>query len=170
MKPPDQWIDDLPKRNARYPGNFDALADKYDKLIADKKPQWIDNGQCARLPQVLTDVGYTGRWHPGPRVVDLDYLLPGTVIANFKMVNGIPKFPNESGWHAGLFDKFWQGARLANGLPCVFSMLDQWYGPKSKKPAGRRGVAILTPEFIQAQPDMNSPANRADDFYVVVVP
>jgi hypothetical protein len=165
-----ETFDNLHKRNARYPGDYKALADKYDKLLANDKPQWFDNGQCARLPQLLTDVGYTGRWQPGPRVVDLSYLLPGTVIANFSTVNGNSIFPNQHGWHAGLFDRFWRGAKLANGLPCEFSMFDQWKGPKSSKGAGRRGVAILTPEFIRAHPDFNTPSNRADDFYVVVVP
>jgi hypothetical protein len=164
------FMENLPGRNARYPGNYEALADKYDKLIADNKPEWLDNGQCARLPQVLTDVGYTGRWQPGPRVVDLDYLLPGTVIANFKLVDGKPRFPNQHGWHAGLFDRFWHGAKMVNGLPCEFSMFDQWKGPNSQKPAGRRGVAILTAGFINSHPEYNTASNRADDFYVVVVP
>lgn len=159
-------FDNLHKRNARYLGDYEALADKYDKYLADNNAQWFDNGECARLPQVLTDVGYTGRWQPGPRVIDLEYLLPGTVIANFKTVNGKPVFPNQHGWHAALFDRFWRGAKLANGLPCEFSMFDQW----KSKGAGRRGVAILTPAFIKAHPDINTPSNRADDFYVVVVP
>lgn len=163
-------IDDLAKRNARYMGNFEELADKYDKLVLENKPEWFDNGQCARLPQVLTDVGYTGRWQPGPRVIDLDYLLPGTVIANFKIVNGKPKFPNEHGYHAALFDRFWRGAKMVNGLPCEFSMFDQWKGPGGSKGASRRGVAILSTEFRKANPRFDTPSNRADEFYVVVVP
>lgn len=161
--------DDLPKRNARYAGNFEELADKYDKLLEQGKGEWFDNGECARLPQVLTDVGWTGRWQPGPRVIDLDYLLPGTVIANFKFVQGKPKFPNQHGWHAGLFDRFWRGAKMVNGMPCEFSMFDQWSGAK-RKAAGRRGVATLTPEFKNAHPEVDLPSNRADEFYVVVVP
>jgi hypothetical protein len=161
--------DGLPKRNARYVGNFEELADRYDELLEQGKGEWIDNGECARLPQVLTDVGWTGRWQPGPRVVDLDYLLPGTVIANFKLVNGKPKFPNQHGWHAGLFDRFWRGAKMVNGMPCEFSMFDQWNGTR-RKAAGRRGVAMLTPEFKKAHPEVDVPSNRADEFYVVVVP
>ena len=163
------FIDSLPKRNAIYPGDFDKLADKYDLLIKQGKGEWVDNGQCARLPQVLTNVGYTGRWTPGPRVIDFAYLDPGTVIANFKIVNGKPIFPNENGWHAGLFDRFWHGAKMEGGLPCVFSMFDQWVG-ESRKPAGRRGVSILTPDYKRAYPQKAVPSNMADEFYVVVVP
>jgi hypothetical protein len=139
-------IDDLVKRNARYMGDYEALADKYDKLLAENKPE------------------------PGPRVIDLDYLLPGTVIANFKMVNGKPKFPNEHGYHAALFDRFWRGAKLVNGLPCEFSMFDQWKGAGGAKGASRRGVGILSEEFRKANPRFDTPSNRADEFYVVVVP
>lgn len=162
-------IDDLPKRYAIYPGDLDKLADKHDLLIEQNRGEWIDNGECARLPQVLTDVGYTGRWHRGPRVIDLAYLNPGTVIANFKIVDGNPKFPNENGWHAGLFDRFLHGAKLANGQPGTFSMFDQWKGA-APKPAGRRSVSILSPEYKKTHPRIAVPSNMADEFYVVVVP
>jgi hypothetical protein len=164
---PDQWIDDLPKRNVICQRNFEELADRHDLLIKKGKGEYLGRDkECAALPQFLTDVGYTGRWQPGPRVIDLTYLIPGTVIANFKTVNGKPKFPNKSGWHVGLFDKFWHGAIMVNGLPCEFSMFDQYDG----KPAGRRGVAILTPEWKKANPRWATPSNDASEFYVVVVP
>lgn len=165
-------VDGLPKRNITYQGtfqglDFDALADKYDQLRQSGQGEYLGRDQeCAALPQFLTDVGYTGRWQPGPRVIDLDFLPPGTVIANFKTVAGKPKFPNQSGWHAALFDRFWRGARMVNGLPCEFSMFDQFHG----KPAGRRGVAILTPEWKKANPLYGTPSNDASEFYVVVVP
>jgi hypothetical protein len=165
-------IDDLPKRNSIYQGtfqglHFDELADKFDKLRKDGDGEYIGrNHECAALPQFLTAVGYTGRWHPGPRVIDLDFLLPGTVIANFKLVDGRLKYPNQHGWHVGLFDKFWRGAMMVNGLPCEFSMFDQYAG----KPASRRGVAILTPEWKKAHPDKATPANDASEYFVVVTP
>lgn len=126
----------------------------------------LGGGECARLPQVLTDVGWTGRWQRGPRVLDSPHLLPGTVIANFKLVNGKWKYPNEHGFHAGLFVKFARRAMMSNGMPCEFTMLDQWQG---KRP-GERGMAILTDWFKKRRPDLDTPSNRADEFYVVLVP
>lgn len=126
----------------------------------------LANGQCARLPQELTNVGHTSRWQRGPRVLDTPNILPGTVIANFKMVDGKLKFPNEEGWHAGLFHRF-EGRRvMTNGLPCEFSMIDQWVG----KAPGARGIAIFPDWFKKAHPDKYVPSNRADEFYVVLVP
>lgn len=125
-------IDQLPKRNVIYQSthlglHFDDLADKYDLLRAKGAGAYLGRDQeCAALPQFLTDVGYTGRWYPGPRVIDLAFLLPGTVIANFKLDNGQLKFPNQKGWHVGLFDKFWHGATMVNGLPCVRHVRPIW--------------------------------------------
>jgi hypothetical protein len=168
MKRADQWLDDLPKRNAIYQGDLEELKEKYALIAKAKGFPYVDKGECARLPQVLTDVGYTGRWRPGPRVIDLHFLLPGTVIANFKIVNGKPKYPNEHGYHAALFQKFENGALMENGLPCAFSMIDQWVGKRGG--VGARGVAVLTPVYIKAHPMTATPSNNASEFYVVVVP
>jgi hypothetical protein len=170
---PDKWIDDLAKRNARYSGDFDALVEKYELLTKNPRTRSqavIANGECARLPQELTDVGWTGRWRRGPRVLDLAFLLPGTVIANFKLVDGDWKFPNEHGYHAGLFDRFQNGKVLAYGLPCEFTIFDQYNGERGPKPAGLRPMSILPDWYKQQYPRYNTPSNRADDFYVVVVP
>jgi hypothetical protein len=161
--------DQLHKRNVIYQGDLEELKEKYALLA--KQPggyPYIDNGECARLPQVLTDVGYTGRWQPGPRVIDLTYLLPGTVIANFKFVNGVAKYPNQHGYHAALFQRFERGVVMSNGMPCAFSMIDQWVGKLGG--VGARGVAVLTPEYIKAHPATATPSNNAAEFYVVVVP
>ncbi|HEV7817330.1 MAG TPA: BPSL0067 family protein [Janthinobacterium sp.] len=145
-----------------YQGDLTALLKKWK----DEGKQKLANGECARLPQELTDVGWTGRWQRGARVLDSPHLLPGTVIANFKIVNGRPKFPNEHGYHAGLFQRF-EGRRvMSNGLPCEFSMIDQWVG----RAPGERGVAILPPWFKKANSVHDTPSNRADEFYVVMVP
>jgi hypothetical protein len=81
--------------------HFDELADRFDKLSKDGVGEFLGpNHKCVALPQFLTDVGYTGRWQPGPRVIDLD-LLPSAVISNFKLVDGRPKFPNQHGGHVG---------------------------------------------------------------------
>ena len=145
-----------------YQGNLQALL----KQWKDEKIQKLANGECARLPQELTHVGHTRRWQRGARVLDSPHLLPGTVIANFKMVNGKWKYPNQKGYHAGLFHKF-EGRRvMSNGLPCEFSMIDQWV----KKAPGERGIAILPDWFKKKYPSMYEASNRADEFYVVLVP
>lgn len=145
-----------------YQGDLAALLKKWK----DEGTKKLANGQCARLPQELTDVGHTSRWQRGPRVLDSPHLLAGTVIANFKLVNGKYVFPNETGWHAGLFHRF-EGRRImTSGLPCEFSMVDQWVG---KKP-GERGMAILPAWFKKKNPRFDEPSNRADEFYVVLVP
>lgn len=146
-------------RNVIYQGDLDEL----EREWAGK---YIANGECARLPQALTDVGHTSRWQPGPRVVDLAYLNPGTVIANFVFERGRARYPNKSGWHAGLFRRFEPGVVMANGLPCRFSMIDQFPG----KHVRARGMASLTPAYKEAHPHHATPANNADEFYVVVVP
>ncbi|TFW30522.1 BPSL0067 family protein [Massilia horti] len=146
-------------RNVIYQGDLEELKEKWAN-------QYIDNGQCARLPQVLTDVGYTGRWLPGPRVVDLAFLLPGTVIANFKLVNGYLKYPNEHNYHAGLFQRYEYGRVMSNGEPCHFSMIDQWVNKRGG--VGERGLAAYTPE--EAKRRRKAPSDNASEFYVVVVP
>lgn len=145
-----------------YQGDLTALLTETD----NKSIPALGGGECARLPQVLTDVGWTGRWQRGPRVLDSPHLLPGTVIANFKLVNGQWKYPNEKHYHAGLFVKFAQRALMTNGMPCEFTMFDQW----AHKLPGERGMAILPDWFKKKRPDMDSPSNRADEFYVVLVP
>lgn len=173
MKRPDQWIDDLAKRSARYPGDFDALVAKYELLAKNPKTRSqavIATGECARLPQALTDVGHTSRWRRGPRVLDLAFLLPGTVIANFKLIEGQWRYPNEHGYHAGLFDQFQYGKVLAYGLPCEFTIFDQYNGERGPKPAGLRPISILPDWYKKQYPRYDTPSNRADDFYVVAVP
>jgi hypothetical protein len=145
-----------------YQGDLQALLDEADKGNIGE----IANGQCARLPQELTNVGWTGRWQRGPRVLDSRNLVPGTVIANFKLVDGKWKFPNEHGYHAGLFIRFARRAIMVNGMPCEFTMFDQWVG---KRP-GERGMAILPEPFRKKRPDLSTPSNMADEFYVVLVP
>jgi hypothetical protein len=145
-----------------YQGDLLALLNETD----DHPIGQLGGGECARLPQVLTDVGWTGRWQRGPRVFDSPHLLPGTVIANFKLVDGKWKYPNQHGYHAGLFVKFCHRAMMSNGMPCEFTIFDQW---TSKRP-GERGMAILTSSFKKANPWADTPSNRADEFYVVLVP
>ncbi len=145
-----------------YRGDLDALLAKWK----EENILRIANGQCARLPQVLVpEVGHTSGWIRGPRVLDSRDLLPGTVIANFKLVDGRWRYPNQEGWHAGLFRRF-EGRRvMSNGLPCEFSMIDQWVD----KAPGERGMAILPDWFKKKLPKYDKPSNRADEFHVVLV-
>jgi hypothetical protein len=147
-------------RNVIYQGDL-------EELKVDWTGRFIADGECARLPQELTDVGWTGRWLPGPRVVDLAFLLPGTVIANFKFVDGQWKYPNQHGYHAGLFQRYEYGRVMSNGKPAVFSMIDQWRGDRPKA-VGERGLTAYTPE--QAKQERREPSDNANEFYVVVVP
>jgi hypothetical protein len=133
-----------------------------DSLLATGAPTSYMDGECAKLPQALTDVGWTGKWQPGPRVVDLAYLNPGTVIANFKLVNGKIKYPNEHGYHAGLFYEF--GEKNPAGGYYRIWMIDQWHN----KAVGKRYKLAYTPEEAKRQGKM--PCDNANEFYVVVIP
>lgn len=158
---------DMPARAVTFAGYYQAMADEFDELKRQGKGKYLGgSADCVRLPQTLTDVGWTGFWRRGPRVIDQDHVLPGTVVANFKMINGEWRFPNESGYHAALFDQFWHGALMADGLPCQFSIFDQYHG----KPAGRRGLAIIPEWLKKSDPRMNTASNQADAFYIVLVP
>lgn len=141
-------------RNVIYQGNLDGLLDK------DAPHSYMD-GECAKLPQALTDVGWTGKWQPGPRVVDLAYLNPGTVIANFKFEDGKARYPNQHGYHAGLFYDF--GERRMGGGYARIWMIDQWHGKSVKK----RDKLARSPEEMKMG---FLPCDNANDFYVVVVP
>lgn len=163
----EKFVGTLHKRNVIYHGDLTDLADKYDQMKKVGAGQYIGQDQeCVALPQFLTDVGYTGRWQPGPRVVDLEYLPPGTVIANFLFENGKARFPCKTGWHAALFDQFCRGTVMADGKPCEFVMFDQFHG----KPAARRWLPKLTSEWRKAHPGLPGLPNDAAEFYVVVVP
>jgi hypothetical protein len=146
--------------------------EKHGYHLDDVLKEWngknIDNAECARLVQVLCpDVGWTGRWQRGPRVIDvLPHLLPGTVVANFKYEGGRWKFPNKKGWHSGLYKQNGRGRVMPNGLPCVFTIVNQWPGQHVEE----RGLPRVTPAMIQRNPLFAGEANNADDFYVVLVP
>lgn len=145
---------------AVYKGDLNELLEKYKGKYADS------TGECARLPQVVTDVGWTGRWMRGPRVLDSPHLAPGTVIANFIVKDGKWVYPNKEHYHAGLFHRFEGRRPMTNGLPCEFSTIDQWRGYHVRE----RGMAILPESMKITNPRFYVPANRADEFYVVLVP
>lgn len=125
----------------------------------------IGNGECVALPQGLTNVGYTGRWQRGERVIDVaNTLRPGTVIANFKLINGKWQYPRPPsivhGHHAALF----MGAdSYSGGKALRIQMFDQWRSGEGKWPGAR---------WVKVQPSasLRQPCDRAEDFYVVLVP
>jgi hypothetical protein len=59
-----------------------------------------------------------------------------------------------------------RGRVMPNGLPCVFTIVNQWPGQHVEE----RGLPRVTPEMIQRNPLFAGEANNADDFYVVLVP
>jgi hypothetical protein len=121
------------------------------------------NEECVSLPQAVTEVGHTGRWKRGSRVVDLDFLQPGTVIANFKTVGGLTRFPNEHGFHVALFMSF--GSRsTATSDYTHFWVLDQWHG----HPVKRRNKNAIGADDAKRRHIL--PCDNANEYYVVLVP
>jgi hypothetical protein len=160
-----------------YPGNLDELIKKWEAQRAkdwkERKPlTYIANGQCARLPQALTSAGHTSRWRPGERVVDVAKILkPGTVIANFKMVDGALKYPNEHHYHAAIFVRA-EGYSVVTGKPSQIIVFDQWVGatPDLSHAPGTRPIRAWTEELMRARNQRPYPSDNANDFYVVEVP
>lgn len=140
---------------------FSIYSGDVDKL-PDLHPQPYRDGECVALVQALTSVGHTSFWRAGPRVVDLSFLNPGAVIANFVFDSkGGSRFPNTHGYHAALFVDF--GPRyMSSGMPSHIWVIDQWSG---KKPA-RRNKNYYSPE--EAKRQGRAPADNAAEFYVVL--
>ena len=145
-------------KNMIYQGNVDALE--------DHEP--FGDGECVALPQAVTDVGHTSTWRAGPRVVDLSYLNPGTVIANFVFDGkGVGRFPNQHGYHAALFVGF--GPRsTATGRPMSIWMMDQWKNRRPKNTVHARSVDARG-ERSHRQGNPYGDSDNANQFYVVTV-
>jgi hypothetical protein len=138
--------------SAIYDGNFMDL----------KKHNPFGDGECAAMPQALTNVGHTSKWRPGLRVMDLVYLQPGTVIANFKFMPGfLRRFPNEHGYHASLFVEF-APKSMSTGEPLGIVVIDQWSG----RMVLPRTIIAYTEE--QARKRRVYPSDNANEFYVVM--
>lgn len=125
----------------------------------------FSNGECVALVQATTSVGHTSRWRLGPRVVDLSYLNPGTVNANFvfdKQGNG--RFPNQHGYHAALFVDFCgRGVSSTNAMN--IRVMDQW---RTRIPNTVRQREIVSRGKSKAEGSAYSDSDNADQFYVVV--
>ena len=122
--------------------------------------QAFRDGECVALVQETTPVGHTSRWRPGPRVVDLSYLNPGTVIANFVFdKSGRGRFPNKHGYHAALFVGF---RREVSGASVMsIEVIDQWKGRAVKQ----RFIAARGKS--RAEGGQWNDADNADQFFVV---
>lgn len=145
-------------RNVIYHGNVDDLE--------GNKP--YRDGECVALVQELTSVGHTSLWRPGPKVVDLSYLNPGTVIANFIFdKRGIGRFPNNHGYHAALFVEFGERSQKT-GRPMRIWIMDQWVGRKPKDIVHKRYV-VARGDRSYASGNPWADSENADQFYVVVV-
>ena len=134
-----------------YRGDVEAL---------EGHPAYRD-GECVALVQAVTSVGPTSRWRPGPRVVDLSYLNPGTVIANF--VDG--RFPNRHKYHAALFIGF---NRSVTGKVMGIRVMDQFTGRWPKNVVKERPIY---PRGDKSHREGNpyGDCDNADQFYVVVI-
>lgn len=127
--------------------------------LEGRKP--FSDGECVALVQETTSVGHTMQWRPGPRVVDLSYLNPGTVIANFVFdKDGRGRFPNKHGYHAALFMGFGHG--VSGGKVIAIQVMDQW--------RGRRPQDVVKSRLIMARGNSGAyrDADNADRFYVVL--
>ena len=157
-----------------YTGNLNELLKKWDAQNAKDLEQgthtFIADGECARLVQELTSAGYSGRWQPGDRVIDVARSLkPGTVIANFKLVDGKLKFPREHGYHAAIFVGVERYSAITGKARRII-MFDQWIGstPRNLHTPGTRGVSAFKADVAEALQKL--PSDNAADFYVVLVP
>ncbi|MGI4721171.1 MAG: BPSL0067 family protein [Janthinobacterium lividum] len=136
-----------------YPGDVEKLE--------GREP--FRDDECVALVQETTRVGHTSHWRPGPRVVDLSYLNPGTMIANFVFDKaGRGRFPNKHGYHAALFMAF---RRNVSGSVSRIQVMDQWT---------KRRPNLVLERFIEsrgkshAEGNPYADADNADQFYVVV--
>lgn len=138
-----------------YPGNLDALEGHAP----------FRDGECVALVQATTNVGHTSGWRPGPRVVDLSFLNPGTVIANFVFdKKGVGHFPNKHGYHAALFIEF-GGRSVSSGKAMSIHVMDQWRG-RRENVVKRREIPGRGKSKAEGNPYSDS--ENADQFYVVI--
>ncbi len=96
------------------------------------------------------------------RVMDLVFLPPGTVIANFVYRPGfLRRFPNQHGYHASLFVGY-SPYRQTTGEPVGLIVVDQWVG---RKVSARTIIAYNEEE---AKRKRVKPCDNANEFYVVM--
>lgn len=138
----------------------------YSRNVEDLEGHFpFGNGECVALPQAVTHIGPTMRWYPGSRVIDLLFLNPGTVIANFAFNKaGVGHFPNRHGYHAALFVGF--GPRgMTSGSAMWITVMDQWRGRRENRVKQRD---IRTYSEAESARGHILPSDNAREFYVVL--
>lgn len=135
-----------------------------DKLHGGKP---IGDGDCVDLVQKLTNIGHTSRWMRGPRVVDMAFLNPGAVIANFVPDGrGGWKFPNKHGYHAAFFVEFM--GRYVSGKQSGIMVMDQFVGRYPNNEVRARPIPARSHlRMSNGQPF--AACDDADAYYVVHV-
>jgi len=139
-----------------YSGDMGALIAKYHENFAGR------NQECVSLVQAETDIGHTSRWKPGLKVVDQNFIAPGTIIANFVSNNGVARYPNRSGWHVAIFLSF--GPRDSKGQYTNIWVVDQWRGSV----VARRSKKAFSDQ--EARRMQVRASNNANEYYIVNVP
>lgn len=132
-----------------------------DAWALQRQPKKGD-GNCVALVQTLTNVGYTGFWSPGLRVMDSVYLPVGCVIATFEK----GRYANRrTGNHACLFLEFGPVSQTT-GKPTFIRVMDQWNGgnpPRTKIMS--REIWPRGKSHWEGSPFADS--ENADTYYVV---
>jgi hypothetical protein len=134
-----------------------------DARALEGKPK-LGDGNCVALVQKLTNVGYTGFWSPGLRVMDCVHLAVGCVIATFEQ----GRYANRAtGNHACLFLEFGPVSQTT-GKPVSIIVMDQWNPSPTRPPRPfiqSRAIWPRGKSFWQGNPFPDS--ENADTFYVV---
>lgn len=133
-----------------------------DRLEGNKP---IGDGDCVDLVQKLASAGPTKMWMRGPRVVDMAFLNPGTVIANFVQdEHGGWKFPNKHGYHAAFFVEFI--GRYVSGKQSGIRVMDQFVTRKPNNEVRARPIYARSHERMSnGRPYAD--CDDADAYYVV---
>lgn len=94
--------------------------------------------------------------------MDLVFLQPGTVIANFKLKEGLlQRFPNTHGYHVSLFAG-WSPLKASTGEPLGIIVVDQWHNRR----VGPRTIKVYSE--AEAKSRRILPCDNANEFYVVM--
>ena len=118
------------------------------------------DGNCVALVQDLTNVGYSGFWSPGLRVMDCVHLPVGCVIATFEQ----GRYANRPrGNHACFFLEFGPISQTT-GKPSSIIVMDQWIAP-DRPNIKSRSIWPRGKSHWQGNPYLDS--DNADTFYVV---
>lgn len=123
---------------------------KYSQVRELENADKVGDGNCVALVQHFTDIGHTSSWRAGERVMDVQAISEGTVIATFDR-NG----------HAALFLRF--GPRSTKtGKPAFIVVMDQW---KTKVKISSRPIHPRAKR--KADGGLYHDSDNAEAFYIV---